>query len=220
MNLEESISDYPGRGLVFAVDPEGVATWVYFITGRSQASKARRVRADPDGLVVEPTEQSAEPDTLRHYACARLANDILVVGNGDHVDILAEALKRGVSLEHTLDLIEPEPDPPIWTPRIALVMGSNVHFVSVSRSGDQIVRRMHEASCDPGIASILTTYSGTSLEPIGNAPYAEVAELRNAQTMCEELFYRHLNEQHRVLLLGGSPLQATAPRVQWSHLFS
>jgi IMP cyclohydrolase len=149
-----------------------------------------------------------------------LANDILVVGNGDHVDILAEALKRGVSLEHTLDLIEPEPDPPIWTPRIALVMGSNVHFVSVSRSGDQIVRRMHEASCDPGIASILTTYSGTSLEPIGNAPYAEVAELRNAQTMCVELFYRHLNEQHRVLLLGGSPLQATAPRVQWSHLFS
>jgi IMP cyclohydrolase len=211
MNLEDNISDYPGRGLVFAVDPGGVATWVYFITGRSKASRARRVRADPDGLVVVPTEQSVETDALRHYACARWANDVLVVGNGDHVDILAEGLKRGVPLEQIVVLIEPEPDPPIWTPRIALLMGSKVHFVSVSHSGDQIVRRVHEASCDPGVASVLTTYSGTSLEPIGNAPYAEVRELRNAQAMCEELFYRHLNEQHRVLLLAGSPLQATAP---------
>jgi IMP cyclohydrolase len=217
MRLEDNISDYPGRGLVYMVEVTGVSTWAYFITGRSNASKARRVRAD---LVIVPTELSADSDVLRHYACARWANDVLVVGNGDHVDVIATGLKQGQPLELITALIDPEPDPPICTPRIALVMGSNVHFISVSLSDGEIVRRIHETPCDPGIASVLTTYSGTTIEPIGNAPFAEIPELRSPQAMCEELFYNHLSEQHRVLLVAGPTSPVSAPRVECSFVLS
>jgi IMP cyclohydrolase len=220
MRLEDNVSDYPGRGLIHMVDTAGVSTWVYFITGRSDASKARRVRADPDGLVVVPTEHSADSDALRHYACARWANDILVVGNGDHVDVIASGLKQGHSLKQITALIDPEPDPPIWTPRIALAMGSKVHFISVSRSDDKIARHIRETPREPGVASVLTTYSGTAIEPTGNAPFAEAPELRSAQTMCEDLFYAHLTEQHRVLLVAGSPTPVSAPRVELLFVLS
>lgn len=220
MALEDCISEYPGRGLIFKVDAAGEAAWVYFITGRSDASRARTVRTEPDGLVVVPTSMSAETDVLRHYVCARWADGKLVVGNGDHVDVLARGLEQGRSLEEVVDSIDPEPDPPIWTPRIALVMGQAAHFVSVSRANEVTSRRVHEAALAPNSASVLTTYSGTALEPVGDAPFATVRERRPTSTMCDELFYDHLDERRRVLLIAGTTTKATAPRVDWSFLLS
>ncbi len=221
MAIEDALAEYPGRGLVYTTDLTGTAWWIYFITGRSDASRARWVRFDPDGLVVAPIHASADPDSLRHYPCARRANDALVVGNGDHVDVLAGGLRAGVSLSEIVATIEPEPDPPIWTPRIALVIGEDARFVAVHRSGGEVVRRIEAVPHTPGSAAILTTYSGSATEPTGDAPYAECEESRSLQAMSDDLFYEHLDQRYRVLLVAG-PVQraAMSPSVESSFVLS
>lgn len=211
------LSEYPGRGLIYHTDPKGDASWVYFITARSDASKARRLRVDRDCLVVAPSDDSAASDELRHYACARWTDGTLVVGNGDHVDVIVRGLERRQPLDQIVSSLEPEPDPPIWTPRIALVMEERAHFVSVSRSATGTVRRVQEVPRTAGVACVLTTYSGTARDPHGDAPYAELNEQRSTRALCEELFWGHLDERYRVLLVAG-PVKSVdnAPRVELS----
>ncbi len=221
MAIEDALSEYPGRGLIYSTDLAGAAWWVYFITGRSPASKARQVRSDPDGLVIAPIDESTDSDNLRHYACARSAHDTLVVGNGDHIDVLADGIRAGQSSDDLASRIEPEPDPPIWTPRIALVMGKDPHFLAVHGSEDEIVRRIEAIPRARGSAAMLTTYSGSTEELAGHAPFTKHDESRSLQSMCQDLFHEHLDESYRVLLVAG-PVQpaAKSPGVEWSFVLS
>jgi len=92
MSIESILSKYPGRGLIHLVDTTGIASWAYFITGRSESSRARRITAEHGRLDVTATSESAGFDARRHYTCARPTNDGLIVGNGDHVDAIAIGL--------------------------------------------------------------------------------------------------------------------------------
>jgi IMP cyclohydrolase len=115
------IGDYPGRGVLVRRRSDGDLEWVYFVTGRSESSRRRRARQVGDVVYIEPTGPG-HADPLRHYACARTFSEGLIVGNGDHVDVLAEQLDDRVGLEAALTTITPEPDPPINTPRIGAVI--------------------------------------------------------------------------------------------------
>ena len=132
MNLEGVVGGYPGRGVAVHTDLDGGSQWMYFITGRSSSSRARRIRNAGDSLIVEPLETDVDEDDLRHYACARRTSSGLVVGNGDHVDVISNRLSGGTSASEATRGIEPEPDPPINTPRVALIAQSGIQLFSTA----------------------------------------------------------------------------------------
>ena len=94
----------------------GGGTWRYALTGRSPASQARTVVAGPEELRVVPTGPAAR-DPLRHYACVVRRRSWTVVGNGDHVSLLATRLGAGgVTPGGAFADVDPEPDAPLFTP--------------------------------------------------------------------------------------------------------
>lgn len=83
-----------------------------------------------------------------------------MVGNGDHVDRIVDALNEHVSLSEVLGRIEPEPDPPIHTPRIALVANDEVRLMSVRDLGGEPVRTLEQVEVADEHGVILHTYAG------------------------------------------------------------
>ena len=118
-------SAYPGRGLAVGVDIDGFATAIYWVTGRSSASQNRRAFVEGTNVRVGPSEQEDGPsDPLRHYTCLMPVGNGVVVGNGSHVGSLAAAVVRGSSFSTELLLHDSEPDAPIFTPRVAGIVGA------------------------------------------------------------------------------------------------
>lgn len=223
MTIENVLTSYPGRGLIYLVDGSETPWWAYFITGRSESSRARSVKARHGCLAIEPTDRTASTDDLRHYVCARHSARGLVIGNGDHVDVIVDGLNAGASLDSIILGIDPEPDPPIWTPRIALVLGDEgPQTIAVSRSPAGVIRReTHPVSMERSHATVLTTYSGTVAEPVGDAPLHEVGEIRSIRALCEEIFWTHLDESLRVLCVAGpanGPSESDV--VEWSFVLN
>ena len=159
---------YPGRGIAVHRHHDGRVEWLYFLTGRSDASRQRTLEATADRVTVVPTGDGAH-DELRQYACVRALGPTLVIGNGDHVDDLADDLLDGRAVADLAVAIEPEPDPPINTARIAVVATGNATgteelapvLVLASRSSDHGTERLLEAvELDPGAGLIIHTYGG------------------------------------------------------------
>lgn len=209
------LSGYPGRGLVVYRDGGGILSWAYFLTGRSEASRARTVTEQDGDLVVVPSAAVAAPDPLRHYVCATMVGDSdrLVLGNGDHVAQLASSLEHGTSLHNAMAGLLPEPDPPINTPRIAaLVDHDDIFVVRVrethrgrpARGAQRIV-----LAGDEGI--VVHTYSGTPDAPIGAAPLFGFRS--PAIHGVADLVWGSLNPDYRVLLVEGSSDSATPVRL-------
>lgn len=113
---------YVGRFVV--VGPEVAA---YRVSSRSFPD--RRVYERDGTLVVGPTEDAPETDNpYVSYNCLRIADDTTVVGNGSHVDPVAEKLELGypardalVTALHALDYEKDDYD----TPRVAGTLGAD-----------------------------------------------------------------------------------------------
>ena len=152
---------YPGRGIVTLTAPDGGRWWLYFLTGRSEASRARHLVFEWGRLRVKATEDGGPPDPLRHYTCARQLDHRMIVGNGAHVDDLERGLVDGFAVDRIVDLLMPEPDPPLNTARIAVVTGeqSDVLFAVRSRDG-QIERQIQTVPTVAGTGWLLHTYGG------------------------------------------------------------
>lgn len=162
---------YPGRVVVVGNDPAGVPFALYALSGRSEASKRRAFKVEPEQVEVYGTRGQGD-DPLRHYVAARLSGGTVLVGNGDHVDELYPDLVENVPLEAILGRIEPEPDPPIWTPRIGVVASisdgslADIRAFGVSRRAEG---RSEEAErhvlvmtqLPPGCAVAVRTYKGS-----------------------------------------------------------
>ena len=202
LELEAIVGGYPGRGLLLHTSADLRQTWMYFITGRSESSRSRRIRVDPHALLVEPTGCEAERDRLRHYTCARRTEDGLVIGNGDHVDVIADRLISGLATTEVVADIVPEPDPPIFTPRIAMIIGATVEMFSVFHEGDTVRRRLGTVPMRPRSVTVLSTYSGTSGESRASAPTSIFEEVRDRETVIEAL-WSALDHQLRVALAWG-----------------
>ena len=199
----QSFGAYPGRGLVHLVDADGSVWWLYFITGRSPASRARRVAVSGSDLLIESTDVDVADDPLRHYACLRPIDGGVVVGNGDHVEVLADRLRNGEPLGAIVDAIEPEPDAPIFTPRIALVLDDRSRSVAVCQDGDRVVRRIEQIERTPQVATVLTTYSGPIDSPRGDAPSFALSEQRRISELAQGIFKEALPATLTVLLVAG-----------------
>lgn len=183
---------YPGRGVVWARTRGGALCGGYFLTGRSAASKARVLRRGDGELVVSPTGASAH-DPLRHYAAARERGGWLVFGNGEQVGAVADRLEDAAGLpedagagraadpRQALDGLAYEPDPPIFTPRITVVVrrSSGRAWLGAARrarggrtSADVMTLAVGELTA--GDALVMTTYRSDGGEAVATAePYAE-----------------------------------------------
>ena len=132
---------YVGRFLV--VGPEGAA---YQDSSRSFPN--RQVVERDDVLTVVPTPDAPESDNpYISYNCAKPGGDAMVIGNGSHVDPIAEKLDLGypardalVSGLFALDFEKDDYD----TPRIAGVLGEESSYIGIVRRDALLVRAVAE----------------------------------------------------------------------------
>ena len=162
--------DYPGRGLVLARTPANGVCVVYFITGRSRASRDRALVRAGDSVYARSRSAGAH-DPLRHYRAVAVGSKWCVIGNGDQVDAVVANLES-VGPSEAVQGIEYEPDPPLRTPRITLVAprqtGSPL-YVSAARASILDPEVTH-LSCltvsdlPEGCGVLTTTYYGIGSE--------------------------------------------------------
>jgi len=205
----DALSGYPGRGIVVHRAPDDELHWVYFLTGRSPSSQARRFVRRPGALAVAPTDADAQFDELRHYLCATGVDGThqIVVGNGDHVATITQLLAEGAGLATAADELAPEPDPPINTPRIAAVLAPNqVELVIVRDVGGQPDRVIQPVELEVGEAVLLCTYAGDVAEPLASAPVSRFQAPRG--TPLSTLIWDALHPSLRVILAAGTARSA------------
>jgi IMP cyclohydrolase-like protein len=89
---------YPGRGCLAARSGNSRLSLVYILTGRSAASRNRKlIILDNGDVAVRDTAGTAlRHDLLRHYVAAARRRDWLVIGNGDQVVPRDESLASGL----------------------------------------------------------------------------------------------------------------------------
>ncbi|MFB6170929.1 MAG: IMP cyclohydrolase [Haloarculaceae archaeon] len=166
---------YVGR---FVVVGPGVGA--YRVSSRSFPNRMV-VRRD-QGLTVVPTADAEETDNpYVSYNCLRVVDDRAVVGNGSHVDPIAEKLAMGYpardALAEALLAMDYEKDD-YDTPRLAGVVGADAH-VGIVRKDALLV----EAVAEP---TLVATYERDRPSPVEfDAADAEAAA-RDAYDMAFE----------------------------------
>ena len=171
---------YRGRGLALgpAPDGEGVAI-VYWITGRSQRSRNRRLVASPDATVHTEFIDAGRGDdpALVVYPLLMSRGGTHVVSNGEQTQPILDALCAGRTLEQALKPWSAEPDE-LATPRITgtvQVDAPDACRLGVVREravdGQAVTERSVFAyeGLPPGSGRCVTTYAGGPGDP---APFA------------------------------------------------
>ena len=177
MNGLERLADgtYRGRGLALDPAPDGDSlAIVYWITGRSERSRNRRLVEAADGTVRTEFIDAGRGDepALVVYPLLVSRSGTHVVSNGEQTEPILEALHAGETLERALRSWRAEPDN-LSTPRI--VGAAEMDTPEACRLG--IVRqRTATERCGfaydglpPGTGRCVTTYAGGTLAP---APFA------------------------------------------------
>jgi len=163
---------YPGRGIILGRKPGGRnPVVVYFITGRSPSSQARKLVWEGDTLWTRPTDeatlQKGQVDLLI-YPAVIMAESGLAVSNGKQTVDIAKSLQKnstpGKAAAEGLKAWSFEPDSPIFTPRISGWLGRD------GRGGLHIIKRKTDGSEErlvyalppfqKGRGFLLTTYAG------------------------------------------------------------
>jgi IMP cyclohydrolase len=206
------VAGYPGRALALGRDPDGVGYAAYWLTGRSPASKQRKLVVSDDEIVVQDVS-GGSTDDLRHYTAAVRADGWIVVGNGTQVSELAEARKAGRDPQVALRDHAYEPDPPIRTPRIfatASLDGTGVTIGSARAlpGADDLVQHpsLYLAELPPATAVTISTYAGTAADVITSG-VPEVVSADAAWTSVADLVWDRLDPELRVGLFV-APLDA------------
>lgn len=163
---------YPGRGIILGRDRSGRSqVIVYFITGRSASSQARKLVWEPPTLWTRPTDEEAlkkgQVDLLI-YPAVIVTESGLAVSNGKQTVDLSRILKPGFApgpaLNEGLKSWSYEPDSPIFTPRISACYGKDgragLHIVKRMRNGSEARRVFAAPWIKKGCGFLLTTYAG------------------------------------------------------------
>jgi IMP cyclohydrolase len=174
-------NDYPGRGLVLARTVRQGICVVYFMTGRSPASRDRVLVREGDALYAR-SRSATGFDPLRHYRAVTIGPDCCVIGNGDQVDAVTANLKT-LPPAAAVQGIEFEPDPPLRTPRITAVVPREPGPMLIARSRASVldpertlVTTVTADDFEPGRGLLTTTYLSWDQEVISTShPPAEVA---------------------------------------------
>ncbi|MFD1646628.1 IMP cyclohydrolase [Haloarchaeobius litoreus] len=133
---------YIGRFLVVGPD-----VGAYRVSSRSFPNRTIS-RRDDDTLTVGPTADAPETDNpYVAYNCVRVTDAGAVLGNGSHVDPVAEKLAMGYpardALATALLSLDYEKDD-YDTPRIAGVIGDDAAFVGIVRRDALLVHEVTE----------------------------------------------------------------------------
>ncbi|WP_227353038.1 IMP cyclohydrolase [Haladaptatus salinisoli] len=145
---------YVGRFIVIGPD-----IGAYRVSSRSFPNREAVARGDT--VTIAPTEDAPETDNpYIAYNCVRVAGDTAVVGNGSHVDPVAEKLELGYpardALAETLLALDYEKDD-YDTPRIAGTVGEE-SYVGVVRRDALLVEEVAEPT-------LVATYEKDAPEP-------------------------------------------------------
>lgn len=143
---------------------------VYWIMGRSPHSRNRRFVAEGSALRTEPVDASLveDPSLIIYDAMMELPH-IYLIGNGDQVRTIYDALQVGGQFDAALTTRDREPDAPNYTPRISamLTMKGPTPQLSLSilkanpANPDESDRFTYRpAPPPPGLGRGLTTYMG------------------------------------------------------------
>ena len=203
---------YPGRGLVLGLSADGSRlVQVYWLTGRSPASRNRVLLQEGESVKAESLDPSQVPNPdLVIYHPVRRVGSWHVVSNGDQTDTLAAALARGERWQDALATREYEPDAPHWTPRISGLHDAadprHGYALSILKAeegdGPSCVRQhfLYERGC-PGIGHCLTTYAGDGhpLPSFAGEPWP-VPLPGSAREMAQQ-YWELLPPERRVALL-------------------
>lgn len=176
MNVIDFVSSasYPGRVIVAGRDQAGTPFVVYCLSGRSEASRQRDFHTTDTELEVFDTN-GAGNDPLRHYHAAAADCGRVLLGNGDHVEELHAASVTASTLPDLFESILPEPDPPIWTPRIGVLATFTDGDLSILQAfgatglemrGELTVLRHLSSTSEPrpAVAVAVKTYGGSALQ--------------------------------------------------------
>lgn len=208
MDLREALAGarYPGRGVAVVRCGDGALALLYWLTGRSQASRERVLRAHGLDLVVQDQGGRRAFDPLRHYWAARRVHRYDVVGNGDHVDHVAVALEDQAGAIGAWWDEQPEPDPPLRTARLLAVVDrtSEVAYLAAARRGKAGVAEhvgLRVATVPSGAGLAMVTYRGDPAQP---EPWAEPVWIEAAGTLDDQMAatWEALDGRYRVAIAG------------------
>ena len=151
---------YTGRGLIAGRSVDG-ESWlqIYWLSGRSDNSR-NRVLVEKEGQIRTVTADSSKQvdGTYTLYTALCSLEGAHIVGNGDQVTTVAEALGSGGSFEQALRTRSVEEDPPIWTPRITAILSSDeLRFCKIAQNGHAF---FEAAPLEPGDGFCIHTYTG------------------------------------------------------------
>ncbi|MFJ9367469.1 IMP cyclohydrolase [Nocardia sp. NPDC101769] len=175
---------YPGRVIGFRSARPGHLEGLMMLTGRSPASKARALDPIRNGNVVLQARATDDGphDELRHYPAVIADNHGIVIANGDHSVPLHAAL-ADARLDSQIAATRYEPDPPINTSRISVVLELRTQRVIASvnaaattdRDAAAVLARFDAHAGDLNDWIMLSTYQsdGTIIEP--NYQFTRVA---------------------------------------------
>ena len=151
---------YTGRGLIAGRSADG-ESWlqIYWLSGRSDNSR-NRVLVEKEGQIRTVTADSSKQvdGTYTLYTALCSLEGAHIVGNGDQVTTVAEALGSGGSFEQALRTRSVEEDPPIWTPRITAILSSDeLRFCKIAQNGHAF---FEAAPLEPGDGDPIRRFRG------------------------------------------------------------
>lgn len=163
---------YPGRGIILGRTSDGRhLLTVYFITGRSASSQARKLVWESPALWTRPTDvetlKKGQVDLLI-YPAVMATPAGLAVSNGKQTEDLAQALAKDLppaeALKEGLKSWSFEPDAPIHTPRISGCLRvdgrSELHLIKRRADGAEERQAFCYSGQKKGRGVLLTTYAG------------------------------------------------------------
>ena len=166
---------YRGRGLALGPAPDGTsAVIVYWITGRSERSRNRRLVESADGTVRTEFVDAGRGDdpALVVYPLLMSRGGTHVVSNGEQTEPVLNVLSAGHTLERALQAWTAEPDE-LATPRITGTVdvgAPGACRLGVVRERAVDGRAVTERSVftydglPPGSGRYVTTYAGGAAE--------------------------------------------------------
>jgi len=201
-------NDYPGRGIVLGITPDGKkSVAIYFIMGRSVNSRNRVFIEEPDGIRTQAHDPKQMQDPhLIIYHPVRETNSGLIVTNGDQTDTIRDFLGKGESWEAALRTRCFEDDGPNWTPRISGLLAKDGSYkMSILKAADAkgtaCVRNFYEYPAVPGLGHFLHTYvcNGPPVIPTFQGEPERVA-IGNDINMFADILWDQLNEENKISL--------------------
>jgi hypothetical protein len=202
---------YPGRGLVVGRTSVG-ADWlmVYWIMGRSAHSRNRRLVIEGSTLHTEPVDinQVADPSLIIYDAMLELPG-IYLVGNGDQVRTVYDALLVSRQFDEALATREREPDAPHYTPRISAMLNLHTSPASLSLNilkanpadSEATDRFTYRPAAPPaGFGLCLTTYLGNAnpLPSFSGEPL--LLPLEGTADQVLDTYWNALDADHRLAI--------------------